>query len=524
MADDNPEQSTPRSEALAWWKGRVDAGQYVGPKSELPSPPALRVLRAEALIEETLGGWGWVLLGRERPNGAEALRHNYWPLVGVLLAEYEPAEIYRISAVRLHSGDTTVPAELYVRHRANRSRYAVTLADDANVMLTPDENPASESIQLEIAGIMLPVSTPERTLVSLPLSDVREHRDPVLAWLRSLVVARPALEAAYASNPRHVLVARLGHLAQDLGNRRLAEQIEQVLAAHHAHHVSRTDTGVGSEILVPAYVTSRESTRDPGLDRLQARLAHAAEVVHAHVAETESGIERLGEDAVLGRARAAKLEDTYHSTTIEGYHITREEVQAVVEGRPHQGRTPDEIERLMALQGYSRAFDRTLALVRNALPGDGATLGESLILDLHIELWGPSIDAGIVSAANLRGWRERPAFIRGSRHVPPAPTKVGRYMSQLVDQVNDLEVGPLTRAILTHWGFVHIHPFMDGNGRLARLLMNYQLAGAGLPWTTIRAEQRVAYFAALERAHIEDDLVALAEFLRTDVERAARSR
>lgn len=153
----------------------------------------------------------------------------------------------------------------------------------------------------------------------------------------------------------------------------------------------------------------------------------------------------------------------------------------------------------------------------------GQTPGE-MILDLHIELWGPSTDAGIVSAADLRGWRERPAFIRGSRHVPPRPTKVGRYMAQLVDQLNDLEIGPLTRAILTHWGFVHIHPFMDGNGRLARLLINYQLAGAGLPWTTIRAEQRAAYFAALERAHIEDDLVALASLLRADVERAARRR
>lgn len=90
--------------------------------------------------------------------------------------------------------------------------------------------------------------------------------------------------------------------------------------------------------------------------------------------------------------------------------------------------------------------------------------------------------------------------------------------------MNDLEVGPLTRAILTHWGFVHIHPFMDGNGRLARLLMNYQLAGSGLPWITIRAEQRAAYFAALMRAHIEDDLVALAGLLRADVERAARRR
>ena len=65
---------------------------------------------------------------------------------------------------------------------------------------------------------------------------------------------------------------------------------------------------------------------------------------------------------------------------------------------------------------------------------------------------------------------------------------------------------------------------MDGNGRVARLLMNYLLAGAGLSWTTIRTEERSTYFQALERAHLDLDLAPLADFLANAVRRAAQER
>ena len=519
----------PRREALAWWEEHVSAHRYVGPRAELPSAPVVRVLRDEELISETPGGWAWVVLGRENPDALQALRQNYWPLVQVALNEYRPAEIFRISAVRLLVGDMTLPRMLHVRHAASRSKHRLEVSEGLEVALVPDEVPsgppghegAGSIVRVRIGNLELPVSSPERTLLSLTLGDIRDHRDLVFAWLRSLVVAQPTLEAAYEINPRHVLMARVGHLARDLGNNRLADQVDRVLSSHHRHHVSRTVTGVGKDLVVPAYMTARPSTRDPGLDRLQARLSHAAEVVSKVVNEAEQRIVPVTEAAALRIARLAKLEDTYHSTTIEGYRITRNEVRAVLEGAPFEGRTADEITQLMALKGYSRAFDRTLTLIRDAFGRGGPELDEGLIFDLHLELWGPSIDAGVVTAAEMRGWRESPVFIRQSLHVPPGPEKVGRYMTQLIEQINGLDVGPLARAVLTHWGFVHVHPFMDGNGRLARLLMNYMLSGSGLPWTTVRAEERPAYFGALERAHVADEFAPLARFLRDDIVRSS---
>ncbi len=522
--------TTPQEEARAWWEARISAGDYVGARSEMPSSHATRVLRDEGLVAETPGGWAWVALGPENPDGEEALRHNYWRLVKIALEEYHPAEISRISAVRLSVGDTTVPQTLHVRHAASASKHTLEVSDGFDILMVPDEGSErnrsagnGDTTPARAGDVDLPLSSAERTLLSLTVGDIRDHRDLVLAWLRSLVVAQPALEAAYTANPRHVLMARMGHLAADIGNHRLAEQIERILSAHHRHRVSRTITGVGAEIVVPSYIMGTPSTRDPGLDRLQARISRAATVVNEEVSGMERALRPMAEATVIRIARAAKLEDTYHSTTIEGYRITKEEVRAVIDGVPYEGRTPDEITRQMALKGYSRAFDRTLDLIHEAFARGGPEVTEAVIFDLYLELWGPSIDAGLVGVADMRGWRESPVFIRRSRHVPPAPEKVSRYMAQFLAQIAGLHVGPITRAILTHWGFVHIHPFMDGNGRLARLLMNYMLASSGLPWTTIRAEDRLRYFRALERAHIEDDLSPFAEFLRDDVQHSLES-
>jgi hypothetical protein len=183
--------------------------------------------------------------------------------------------------------------------------------------------------------------------------------------------------------------------------------------------------------------------------------------------------------------------------------------------------SPDraEMERLMALRGYSQAFERTVAFAAGA--DGGARLSEGMVLDLFVELWGPSVDAEIMTAAQLRGWRQAPVYIRGSTYVPPAPGKVPQLMRVWADSLNQLQMDAVSRAAVAHWAFVHVHPFMDGNGRLSRLLMNLVLCSAGLPWTIIRAEERREYFDALEQADIREYYAPFARFVATRVARAA---
>jgi len=183
-------------------------------------------------------------------------------------------------------------------------------------------------------------------------------------------------------------------------------------------------------------------------------------------------------------AEQVKAYDAYHSTTMEGYRITREISDAIVRGEPlsHGPQDRETLEAAMAIQGYSVAFSEVLARAQRKAPIDTA-----LILDLYERLFRPSVDAGITDSAALRGWRNSSVGLRGWRHVPPNPKKIPDLIGALERFAARKDLSPITRALLVHLEFVTIHPFTDGNGRLGRLLMNHALLSAGLPWVTIRS-------------------------------------
>lgn len=510
---------SPRDEALEWWRAQIERERYAGGRSELPPGSAERYLLDEQLLTETPGGWGWVVTAPDQPEGA--LRQNYWRLIGILLDAYAPAAIDRLSAVRLHMGEASIPPLLHVTHASSYSERRMEVVRGLAVSLRPGKReagaPVTEAVTVD--AVSLPVVAQARLLTSLTVTDIRDHRDLVLTWLQSLALTQRQLEEAYVADPRPVLFARFGHLAQEVGNRRLAEQIGRVTSAHQRSPISRTLTGVNRRLIVPAYIVSQPSLREPWLDRFRARLLRAAEVAEQVVGESGWDLEPKPMPGVLAHARRAKADDTYHSTTIEGYRVTREQVRTVLQGKPLESRDRAEMERLMALKGYGLAFERTLSLIGEA--EGGLRLGEADVLDLYEELWAPSVDAEVMTAAQLRGWRKEPVYIRGSDYVPPAPGKVPQLMRVWAETLNTVEAGPIARAAVAHWGFVHVHPFMDGNGRLSRLLMNLVLCGAGLPWTIIRAEERREYFAALEKAHVGENYEPFAVFIASRVVRAA---
>jgi Fic family protein len=75
------------------------------------------------------------------------------------------------------------------------------------------------------------------------------------------------------------------------------------------------------------------------------------------------------------------------------------------------------------------------------------------------------------------------------------------------------ETEPAVRVVLGHLAFVYIHPYMDGNGRMGRFLMNVMLAAGGYPWTVIPLQKRNDYMAALESASVEQEITPFAKFL-----------
>ena len=124
---------------------------------------------------------------------------------------------------------------------------------------------------------------------------------------------------------------------------------------------------------------------------------------------------------------------------------------------------------------------------------------------------GPSVTAGVIRAVDLAGYRSGPVHIRRSMHVPPPRETVRDCMPALFDLLEG-EAEPSVRVVLGHFTFVYIHPYMDGNGRIGRFLMNVMLASGGYPWTIIPLERRDDYMDALESASVKLDIHPFAAF------------
>lgn len=209
--------------------------------------------------------------------------------------------------------------------------------------------------------------------------------------------------------------------------------------------------------------------------------------------------------------------DAYHSLSIEGYRVSAELIERVrnQSWNPDDNKDDREQRNAMAARGYYQAFQAVKESVTKALNNDNPGI---VVDDDHgtwyRELFAPSITAGILEIADLAGYRNDQVFIRYSQHTPPNREAVRDLMPALFDLIKD-EENPAVRVVLGHFMFVYIHPYMDGNGRMGRFLMNVMLAAGGYPWTVIPVEERDAYMAALEAASATEDIGPFTDFLAT---------
>ena len=97
-------------------------------------------------------------------------------------------------------------------------------------------------------------------------------------------------------------------------------------------------------------------------------------------------------------------------------------------------------------------------------------------------------------------------------HTPPNIEAVRELIPALFELLQQ-EPEASVRVVLGHFIFVYIHPYMDGNGRMGRFLMNLMLASGGYPWTIVPLERRADFMAALERASVDGDIKPFARFL-----------
>jgi fido (protein-threonine AMPylation protein) len=207
--------------------------------------------------------------------------------------------------------------------------------------------------------------------------------------------------------------------------------------------------------------------------------------------------------------------DAYHSLSIEGYRVSADLVERVMAGDwDPDNRDADRQSRdALAARGYWQAFQSVKGNLAAILAGENpGRIVRAAHREWYRELFQPCVGAGLIAASALAGYRNDAVYLRTSRYVPPRWEVVRDAMPALFDLLEN-EPEPGVRAVLGHWLFGFVHPYPDGNGRLARFLMNAMLASGGYPWTVVRIEDRDTYLAALDRASIDMDIGPFAEFL-----------
>lgn len=199
-------------------------------------------------------------------------------------------------------------------------------------------------------------------------------------------------------------------------------------------------------------------------------------------------------------------EDAYHSLSIEGYQVSPELIEKVRSGNWKPEDEDKEHKSALVARGYYQAFQSVKQTISNILQGKNA--GEAVKGDhqsWYMQMWMPFVTVGILQPTDLVGYRTGQVYIRGSQHVPLNPKAVRDAMQTLFDLLEN-ESHPAVRAVLGHFVFVFIHPYMDGNGRMGRFILNAMLASGGYNWTVVPVERRKEYMEALEKASVEGDI------------------
>ena len=202
--------------------------------------------------------------------------------------------------------------------------------------------------------------------------------------------------------------------------------------------------------------------------------------------------DNLPDVTVQSYIQAFEIELTHHSTAIEGNTLTLLETKVVIEEGLSVGGKP--LREIYEVINHHKAFQYVKKCIAEGLP-----LQESVVKDIHAILMEHIMPGGI--------YRDVDVYISGAEHTLPSPNQMYQQIKNFYLDLEEKEfANPIEKAAWTHAEFVKIHPFVDGNGRTARLLMNYQLMAAGYLPVSIKKESRLAYFNALETYAMEQDL------------------
>ncbi len=405
-------------------------------------------------------------------------------------------------SLSLHSGNVNVPKQLLVRS-PKASNNCVNLIHGCSVFDSKLEIPA-ESDRINIGGIQAYSLT--SGLVSASADFFSRHPTDARTCLATIRDASEIL-AKLLDGGKSVVAGRLAGAFRNIGKDKIADDIISTMKSA-GYEVRENDP---FQIKISAVLNSRENS--PFANRIQLMWHTMRQHVIDNFPESDSPVE--DKELYLKLVEDLYATDAYNSLSIEGYRVTPELIEQVRSGNwnPDENNIDKKQRDAMAARGYYQAFLKVKVSIKKVLSGEIA--GEVANEDHGIwyrELFAPGVTAGILKPSDLAGYRNDQVYIKGSLHTPLNPMAVRDAMPALFDLLKD-EINPAVRAILGHFLFVYIHPYMDGNGRIARFLMNLMLASGGYSWIVIPVEKRNEYMASLEKASVDQNITDFTRFI-----------
>ncbi len=197
--------------------------------------------------------------------------------------------------------------------------------------------------------------------------------------------------------------------------------------------------------------------------------------------------------------QAFEIEYTHESTAIEGNTLTLMETKVILEDALSVG--GKNLREIYEVVNHRKAFHFIQGKIKQ-----GIALDETIVKDIHSILLENIMAGGFYRDVGVR--------ITGASHVPPDPHEAFKQIKLFFADFSwKKDEHPIAFAAWTHAEFVRIHPFIDGNGRTARLIMNYQLMAHGFLPVSIPKTRRLEYFTALEAYAVDQNMEPFIDFL-----------
>jgi hypothetical protein len=468
-----------------------------------------QLLVETGFLRPILKGWYMCANPRDSAGDSTVWFANYWVFVaGYLRVRFGKRYcLSPVASILLHTGSTVVPQQTIVVTTAGGSS-TVNLPEATSLLVYQHANAVPKS-RVELNGLQLwPL---DAALCRVDSAFFRNHAQDAEIALQLIRDPGELLTALLSGGGMPTAAGRLAGALRFLGRGDDADRIVHVmmLAGHSVHETN--------PFVIPAPTLQARTERSPYVLRLRSMWATWRQAV-MDAFPVPPGLP-LDASAYLATVRERYAADAYNSLSIEGYQVSDALIARVATGRwnPEEDDADRQSRDALAARGYYLAFQQVkaslAAILAGANPGD---LARKDHYAWFAGLFAPSVRAGLVDATQLAGYRGGPVYIRNSMHTPPPRDAIADSMDALFDLLGR-EPSPAVRAVLGHHLFAFVHPYADGNGRMARFLMNAMLASGGYPWTVIRVSRRADYLAALEAASTGGDIVPFARFVAEEM-------